>query len=84
MELKLAQGFAVEVEAAAGDKPRRTITGIAVPYNVAATVTDGTTTHKIQTHLVFILQVQNEPELTRQAICLWGLQVFQIQVAVFV
>ncbi len=43
MELKLAQGFAVEVEAAAGDKPRRTITGIAVPYNVAATVTDGTT-----------------------------------------
>lgn len=43
MELKLAQGFAVEVEAAAGDKPRRTITGIAVPYNVSATVTDGTT-----------------------------------------
>jgi HK97 family phage prohead protease len=42
MELKLAQGFAVEVEAAAGDKPRRTITGIAVPYNVPATVSDGT------------------------------------------
>ena len=42
MELKLAQGFAVELEAAAGDKPRRTITGIAVPYNVPATVSDGT------------------------------------------
>ena len=42
MELKLAQGFAVEVEAAAGDNPRRTITGIAVPYNVPATVSDGT------------------------------------------
>lgn len=42
MELKLAQGFAVEIEAAAGET-RRTISGIAVPYNVAATVTDGTT-----------------------------------------
>ena len=42
MELKLAQGFAVEVEAAAGDKPRRTITGIAVPYNTPAVVSDGT------------------------------------------
>jgi len=42
MELKLAQGFAVELEAAAGDKPRRTITGIAVPYNTPAVVSDGT------------------------------------------
>ena len=42
MEIKLAQGFAVELTAAAGDKPRRTITGIAVPYNVPAVVSDGT------------------------------------------
>jgi len=42
MELKLAQGFAVELEAATGDKPRRTITGIAVPYNTPAVVSDGT------------------------------------------
>ena len=42
MELKHAPGFAVELEAAAGDKPRRTITGIAVPYNTPAVVSDGT------------------------------------------
>ena len=42
MEIKLAQGFAVDVAAAAGEKPRRTITGIAVPYNTPAVVSDGT------------------------------------------
>ena len=30
------------VDAAAGDTPRRTISGTAVPYNVPATVSDGT------------------------------------------
>jgi hypothetical protein len=31
------------LDAAAGDAPRRTISGIAAPYNVDATVSDGTT-----------------------------------------
>jgi len=42
MELKLSQGFAVEYTAAAGDTPRRQISGIAVPYNTPAVVSDGT------------------------------------------
>jgi hypothetical protein len=42
MKLTLSAGFAVDVEAAAGETPTRTISGIAVPYNVSATVSDGT------------------------------------------
>lgn len=36
------QATAVTVDAAAGDQPSRTISGIAVPYNEVATVSDGT------------------------------------------
>ncbi|NDG66974.1 MAG: hypothetical protein EBY23_08735 [Actinobacteria bacterium] len=42
MKLNLSAGFAIELEAAAGDAPTRQISGIAVPYNVPATVSDGT------------------------------------------
>lgn len=42
MKLNLAAGFALDVEAAAGDSPRRQISGIAVPYNTPAVVSDGT------------------------------------------
>jgi len=42
MKLTLSAGFAVDVEAAAGEAPTRTISGIAAPYNVSATVSDGT------------------------------------------
>lgn len=42
MKLTLSAGFAVDVEAAAGETPTRTISGIAAPYNVSATVSDGT------------------------------------------
>jgi HK97 family phage prohead protease len=42
MKLTLSAGFAVDVEAAAGEAPTRTISGIAVPYGVSATVSDGT------------------------------------------
>lgn len=42
MKLNLTQGFAIDVEAAAGDSPSRQISGMAVPYNVPATVSDGT------------------------------------------
>lgn len=43
MKLNLAAGFALDVEAAAGDTaPRRQISGIAVPYNTPAVVSDGT------------------------------------------
>ena len=41
MKLTLSAGFAVDVEAAAGDAPTRTISGIAAPYNISATVSDG-------------------------------------------
>ena len=43
MKLNLSAGFALDVEAAAGDAaPRRQISGIAVPYNTPAVVSDGT------------------------------------------
>ena len=42
MKLTLSAGFAVDVEAAAGETPTRTISGIAAPYGVSATVSDGT------------------------------------------
>ena len=42
MKLNLSAGFAIDLEAAAGDAPTRQISGIAVPYNVPATVSDGT------------------------------------------
>jgi HK97 family phage prohead protease len=42
MKLTLSAGFAIDVEAAAGETPTRTISGIAAPYNVSATVSDGT------------------------------------------
>lgn len=42
MKINLSAGFAVDVEAAAGDSPTRQISGIAVPYDVPATVSDGT------------------------------------------
>ena len=42
MKLNLTQGFAIDVEAAAGDSPSRQISGMAVPYYVPATVLDGT------------------------------------------
>ena len=42
MKLNLSAGFAIDIEAAAGDAPTRQISGIAVPYNVPATVSDGT------------------------------------------
>jgi len=41
MKLTLSAGFAVDVEAAAGEAPTRTISGIAAPYNISATVSDG-------------------------------------------
>jgi HK97 family phage prohead protease len=41
MKLNLSAGFAIDVEAAAGEEPTRQISGIAVPYNVPATVSDG-------------------------------------------
>jgi len=41
MKLTLSAGFAVDVEAAAGETPTRTISGIAAPYNISATVSDG-------------------------------------------
>ena len=42
MKLTLSAGFAVDVEAAAGEAPTRTISGVAAPYVVSATVSDGT------------------------------------------
>ena len=42
MKLTLSAGFAVDVEAAAGEAPTRTISGVAAPYGVSATVSDGT------------------------------------------
>jgi HK97 family phage prohead protease len=42
MKLNLSAGFAIDIEAAAGEAPTRQISGIAVPYNVPATVSDGT------------------------------------------
>ena len=41
MKLTLSAGFAVDVEAAAGEAPTRTISGIAAPYGISATVSDG-------------------------------------------
>jgi HK97 family phage prohead protease len=43
MKLTLSAGFAIDVEAAAGEAPTRTISGMAVPYGVSAIVQDGTT-----------------------------------------
>jgi HK97 family phage prohead protease len=43
IEIKLSQGFAVETTAAAGEQPAMRIAGLAVPYNTAAQVADGTT-----------------------------------------
>ena len=42
MKLTLSAGFAIDVEAAAGEAPTRTISGVAAPYGVSATVSDGT------------------------------------------
>ena len=42
MKLNLSAGFAIDIEAEAGATPTRQISGIAVPYNVPATVSDGT------------------------------------------
>ena len=42
MKLTLSAGFAVDVEAAAGEAPTRTISGVAAPYGVSAQVSDGT------------------------------------------
>lgn len=41
MKLTLSAGFAVDVEAAIGEAPTRTISGIAAPYGISATVSDG-------------------------------------------
>jgi hypothetical protein len=38
------------LDAAAGDMPRRTISGTAVPYNVEAVVSDGTQSFSVQAH----------------------------------
>ena len=38
MKITLSAGFAIDVEAAAGDAPKRQISGLAAPYNVSATV----------------------------------------------
>ena len=38
------------LDAAAGDTPSRTISGIAVPYNVEAVVSDGTSVSSVQAH----------------------------------
>jgi HK97 family phage prohead protease len=42
MKLTLSAGFAVDVEAAAGEAPTRTISGVAAPYGISAIVADGT------------------------------------------
>jgi len=42
MKLTLSAGFAIDVEAAAGEAPTRTISGVAAPYGISATVSDGT------------------------------------------
>lgn len=42
MKLTLSAGFAVDVEAAAGEAPTRTISGVAAPYGISAQVSDGT------------------------------------------
>jgi HK97 family phage prohead protease len=42
MKLNLSAGFAVDLEAEAGSAPSRQISGIAVPYDVPARVSDGT------------------------------------------
>jgi HK97 family phage prohead protease len=42
MKINLSAGFAIDLEAAAGDSPTRQISGIAVPYDVPARVSDGT------------------------------------------
>ena len=42
MKLTLSAGFAIDVEAAAGETPTRTISGVAAPYGISATVADGT------------------------------------------
>ena len=41
MKIQLSAGFALDVEAAAGDAPKREIRGLAAPYQVTATVADG-------------------------------------------
>lgn len=41
MKIQLSAGFALDVEAAAGDAPRREIRGLAAPYQVTATVLGG-------------------------------------------
>jgi HK97 family phage prohead protease len=41
MKLTLSAGFAVDVEAAAGEAPTRTISGVAAPYGISAQVSDG-------------------------------------------
>jgi HK97 family phage prohead protease len=42
MKLNLSAGFAIDLEAEAGSAPTRQISGIAVPYDVPARVSDGT------------------------------------------
>ena len=42
MKLTLSAGFAVDVEAAAGETPTRQISGVAAPYGISAQVSDGT------------------------------------------
>ena len=42
MKINLSAGFAIDIEASAGDGPTRQISGVAVPYNVPAIVSDGT------------------------------------------
>ena len=41
MKIELSAGFAIDVEAAAGETPTRQISGIAVPYGVSARVSSG-------------------------------------------
>jgi len=42
MKLNLSSGFAIDIEAAAGETPTRQISGVAVPYGVTSVVSDGT------------------------------------------
>lgn len=42
MELQLSAAFAVDLEAAAGETPKRQLRGLAVPYDVPSVVSDGT------------------------------------------
>lgn len=48
MKLELSAGFALDVTAAEGDMPGRTISGIAAPYNTTATVGGPTGGTKVQ------------------------------------